>query len=201
MMPADDTPFEDIPIFSPEEMLLIRKEAEQYLPQMTHCTHCRAGAVGMIGAEHPADEIDRMLKDAQVIRTTPDRPHVAVASMEGLLVNRHLGESSSLWIYAQQNGQIMLKEQRNTPQPGTGDLRWQQLAETFKDCAAVLVSGCGQPPKKILERNGMYVITAEGLIADILPSIFNGTELPKTMLLSNRCGAGKTCTATGTGCG
>jgi nitrogen fixation protein NifB len=206
MMPVDGTPFEDIPIFSQEEMLLIQKEAEQHLPQMTHCVRCRADAVGMIGTEYPPDEIERLLQDARIIRTTQNRPHVAVASMDGLQVNRHLGESSSLWIYAKQNGQIVAKEQRNTPPPGTGNLRWQQLAETFKDCTAILVSGCGQPPKKILEHSGIHVITAEGLIADILPPIFNGTELPKVelpkgMSSSCRCGTGKTCTGTETGCG
>jgi hypothetical protein len=76
------------------------------------------------------------------------------------------------------------------------------LAEALKDCAAVLVSGCGKNPQKILESKGLQIITLEGLISEALPPIFSGRSLPKILLrTSGRCGRGQSCSGNGTGCG
>jgi nitrogen fixation protein NifB len=122
--------------------------------------------------------------------------------MEGLFVNRHLGESPSLFVFKKEGETIVLNDERQTPPQGLGDRRWELLAETFRDCTAVLVSGCGKNPKQILEKSGLHVITMECLIAEALPFIFNGRELPKILLReSGRCGRGAGCTGTGGGCG
>ena len=48
MFPNADTAFEHIDEPSKEMMERIRNEAEQFLPQMRHCTRCRADAVGLL---------------------------------------------------------------------------------------------------------------------------------------------------------
>ncbi|MDR1950127.1 MAG: radical SAM protein [Spirochaetaceae bacterium] len=178
MMHVEDTPFADLPSPSPECMEALRNEAGKYLKQMSHCAHCRADAAGLLGAPNPV-ELNRLLADAALIKPTAERPYVAVASMEGLFVNRHLGEASALWIFALEGGRLSLREQRPAPAPGLGDLRWEQLAETLKDCAAVLVSGCGPNPKKILEKRGVPVIAAEGLIGDTAGPLLEGKGIPR----------------------
>ncbi|MDR3233292.1 MAG: nitrogenase cofactor biosynthesis protein NifB [Planctomycetaceae bacterium] len=184
------------------EMLALREKAGKYVTQMSHCARCRADAAGIVGQSNTAD-IEKLLKEAAVVRTTQERPYIAVATMEGLFVNRHLGEAPSLWIFGKKEEKIVLLEQRSTPVPGSGDDRWRQLARSFRDCAAVLVSSCGSKPQKILETDGLHVIAMEGLLADSLPYIFSGRELPPILLrTAGRCGSGRSCgSGAGRDCG
>jgi nitrogen fixation protein NifB len=206
LMPIEGAVFEKHPVPVTEEMTKLRKKTEQYLPQMLHCTRCRSDAVGMLGSDN-SYAMNRLLRDAAITKPTPERPYVAVASREGLFVNRHLGEASSLCVFGKKENKIVLLEQRTTPVPGSGDARWRQLAETFRDCVAVIVSGCGQNPQRILEECGLRVLTLEGLISESVPSIFAGKELPKVLMRTpGVCGTGRSCKSngcrgTGSGCG
>jgi nitrogen fixation protein NifB len=200
LLPVQETPFAGLPVLPPETVTKIRQSAEKYVPQMSHCSRCRADAVGLLGADNEV-EMDDLLRQATVIKTTPERPCVAVATMEGLFVNRHLGESASLFVFRKDGEKIVLDEERQTPMQGLGDKRWELLADAFKDCTAILVSGCGKNPQQILERKGLQVIKMEGLLSDALPFIFNGRELPKILLRDNGCGRGRSCSGTGGGCG
>ncbi|MDR2439118.1 MAG: nitrogenase cofactor biosynthesis protein NifB [Planctomycetaceae bacterium] len=206
LMHIEGTVFEKHPVPTTEDMNTLRKKTEQYLPQMLHCTRCRSDAVGILGVDN-SYEINQLLREAAIIKPTTERPYVAVASREGLFVNQHLGEASSLCVFGQKENKIVLLEQRMTPVPGSGDLRWRQLAEIFRDCVAVLVSGCGQNPQRILEENGLRVLTIEGLISESIPYIFAGKELPKILLRTpGICSTGRGCHSTGcrgsgAGCG
>jgi len=51
LLPNEDTPFADIPEPDSQCMAELRNRAEEYLPQMRHCTRCRADAVGLLGAD------------------------------------------------------------------------------------------------------------------------------------------------------
>jgi nitrogen fixation protein NifB len=118
--------------------------------------------------------------------------------MEGLFVNRHLGEAAGLGIYTMVDGRVTLKEQRPTPAPGSGDKRWEDLAEIISDCTALLVSHCGPNPKKILEEKGVRVITSEGFITETAGPILEGREIPKIFTAKpHKIG----CDGTGSGCG
>ena len=89
-------------------------------------------------------------------RTAPvsDRPYVAVASLEGALVNQHLGEASRMLIYAEKAGRISLVETRPAPAPGGGNQRWSDLAAILCDCRAVLVHGGGRDAQNHSGRQG-----------------------------------------------
>ena len=51
------------------------------------------------------------------------RPYVAVASMEGILINQHLGEAENLWIFEYDEIEARkLVEMREAPEPGDGKL-------------------------------------------------------------------------------
>ncbi|MDR1491106.1 MAG: radical SAM protein [Planctomycetaceae bacterium] len=200
LMHVESTAFEGRPLPTAADMIALRIKTSQYVRQTSHCARCRADAAGLIGVENRL-EIVELLQNATLVQPTKERPFVAVGSMEGLFVNRHLGEAPSLWVFGKQENKIVLLEQRPTPIPGTGDARWLELAETFKDCAAVLVSGCGPNPQRILEEKGLSVIAMEGLIAESLPYIFAGKKLPKILTRSpGICGEGSGCKGVGGGC-
>jgi nitrogen fixation protein NifB len=197
LVPVAGTAFETIPTPPPESIAAIRNFAAKFIPQMNHCARCRADAAGFIGCSNHS-ELDALLVEAAAIKTSDDKPYVAVASMEGLFVNRHLGEAAGLYIYGLENNRVTLIEQRRTPEPGGGDERWKALAGIIGDCAALLVGHCGQNPQKVLTEQGVRVIVTEGLITDITAPILEGREIPKLFTTPRVKGD---CAGTGAGCG
>ncbi len=198
---VEGTPFEGLTPVSASEMKSIRESASRYLSQMSHCRRCRADAAGMLGESNP-DEIVKLLNDASTWKYESDRPFVAVATMEGIFVNQHLGEADDLWIFSSTDKGIALVERRKTPPSGSGPDRWNDMADILHDCRAVLVSGSGESPVKVLESRGIHVITMEGLAEDGMNSIFSGKDVPSILLRTpGKCGIGSSCGGTGMGCG
>ena len=130
----------------------------------------------------------------------PSRPCIAAASLEGLLVNQHLGEARRLYIYKWNNGGMEPVETRAAPGPGGGDARWNELAGRLEDCRALLVSGAGKKPKNILTQSGIQVYEVEGMIEDAVSRIFSGQSVKHLVKRAvTLCGA--ECSGGGMGCG
>ena len=202
MFPNVNTPFGTLPQPSKELMEEIRTTAEKYLPQMRHCTRCRADAVGLLDDDR-TEEFRSCLSACSTLKPVPaaERPYVAVATEEGILVNKHLGEARSLQIWEQANGNgFRLVEERATPSAGGGIKRWHQLARILGDCRAILVSGVGQTPYDILCKSGTKPVEAAGFIEEGLASVY---ENRNTAFLRGRktpCKDGA-CSGSGGGCG
>jgi len=169
----------------PKEMVdKIRGYCETLIPQMRHCTRCRADAVGLLG-EMPDQGLMNVLtacKEATPVLTrkridSPMKKNVAVASLEGVFVNQHLGEAYQLLVYGEKDGVISLLGARETPDVGGGSRRWAQLAMTFSDCHTILVSGIGEAPKQALAAAGIEALTIEGLIDDAVAAVMRGEDL------------------------
>ena len=118
--PNKGSAFEDLEEPSREMVKQIRDESGKYVKQMRHCTRCRADAVGLLG-ETPSMALMDTLKSCEQLTETPaarkmssGRTRVAVASMEGVLVNQHLGEAAKLLIYGKRDGIVSLIEARET---------------------------------------------------------------------------------------
>jgi nitrogen fixation protein NifB len=184
----------------------IRKAAGGHVKQMRHCTRCRSDAVGLLG-EAPSHGLMATLKNCQHLevlepgkRNVSQRPYVAVASLEGVLVNQHLGEAFQVLVYGQKHGRLGLIEARQTPEPGGGDQRWSELASILSDCRALLVSGVGPKPKKILAGGGIEVIECEGVIDEAVRAVFAGESLNHMAVRRPfTCGSG--CGGNQMGCG
>ena len=107
--PNQGSTFEHIPEPSKEMIAHIRKEAGKFIPQMHHCTRCRADAVGLLGEDMPQELLKSLktcesMPEPQTLAINASRSFVAVASREGVLVNQHLGEADHLLIYGKKNG-------------------------------------------------------------------------------------------------
>lgn len=169
-----DTPFEHIA--EPDKALIesIRKEAKAYIPQMHHCTRCRADAAGLLGEDNIGETIGRVQNCASLpLNPYEKSPYVAVTSREGALVNQHLGEAHRFFIYDKKDECFELIDERIAPHPGTGE-RWENLAEILGDCAAVLTSRAGDSPRKILEKKNIRVLAFEGIIEEGLEAVYEG---------------------------
>ncbi len=206
--PNRGSAFEHIPEPSSEMVQAVRAAAGRYVKQMRHCTRCRADAVGLLG-ETPSRELMATLQACERLPAESPagepqidgaRPHVAVASMEGVLVNQHLGEARSLMIYGRQNGMIQFLEAREAPPPGGGGQRWTQLADTLNDCGTLLVSGIGDSPRRTLAASGLAVLEVEGVIEEAVRAVLEGQSL-RHLITRKRTACAPGCAGTGGGCG
>lgn len=208
LIPTKNTKFETVPAPTHVEIKEIRKEAEQFLPQMSHCRRCRADAVGLLGDAVTDDIVNEIktfseMSDTEIEMMNVDttaRPFVAVASMEGVLVNQHLGEADRLLIYRKTGDSSELIDTRETPEAGSGDDRWKSLSDIIKDCNSIVVSGVGNKPKEILEESGIKTFVMEGMISEVVDGILHGKSVNHLM---KRCKTkcGESCSGNAMGCG
>jgi nitrogen fixation protein NifB len=193
LFPTAGTPLADTPEPTPAFMAGLRKEADKILTQMTHCRRCRADAVGLLDDDRSAEFMPLMMTSPSTEASMEQKPYVAVASMEGVLINQHLGEAQRFQIWEQTNGDYQLVEERPAPEPGIGPQRWDLLSQTLSDCRAVLVAALGESPRKALELNGIIPVEMEGFITEGLEAVFSGRDINgfrrrKRGLASSCCG-------------
>ncbi len=197
VVPTEGTPLAGIPAPDPAGVIKLREKLTKYLPQMAHCNRCRADAVGLLGEANSSRDSDRLQRFSTWFPAAADRPYVAVASREGLLVNLHLGEAELLHIFNRTSRGFELIGVREAPEPGGGPERWASLAEILKDCQALLVSQAGNSPREALGERGIRVIEAEGLIDQALEAVYSGRAVPAP----RKCGGGCGCKGGSVGCG
>jgi nitrogen fixation protein NifB len=196
--PNADTPFAEIPEPSPRQIAEIQEDAAGFLPQMRHCTRCRADAVGLLEADR-RDELRGCLSAcARQVPDLPNRPYVAVATTEGMLVNLHLGDAPAFQIWGPNGQGFVLVEERTAPRPGGGSQRWWELAEVLKDCRAVLVSAIGDTPRAILEESGIQPYEMSGFIEMGLNAVYRGETAE--LMKGRRLGLAKACSGSRQGC-
>jgi nitrogen fixation protein NifB len=154
--------------------------------------------------EDNSEETARLIQESDRSGDS-SRPYVAVATMEGALVNQHLGEVERFLIFGREPeapNRFRYLETRAAPERGTGDDRWLQLATSLQDCQALLVSAAGSNPLRILEATGLKVVQMEGLIEEGLAAVFAGQPVPPAMTRQFKgCSMGVSCKGDGMGCG
>ena len=199
VIPNKETLFEAMEEPSKQMVFLVRTLAKEHIPMMTHCSRCRADAAGLLGKDNT--EVYGLLQEyaSKPINPEEERPYIAVATREGLLVNMHLGEAESLYIFKQTHNGFRYVEQRKTPDAGAGDFRWMELASILKDCRAILAGGAGPNPLTILQTSGIRVIQMTGLIDEGLEAVFNG-KLIKTIKKADQFRCGDSCKGNAQGC-
>ena len=200
LIPTAETAFEDYPEPSPAMIFKTRTLASEHLPIMSHCARCRADAAGLLGQD--LSETHALLKEysSRLNLETEDRPYVAVATNEGLLVNLHLGEASRLSIFRKTPKGFKFVEERITPSSGGGENRWYAMAELLGDCRALLVSGVGENPKRILNESHVHVIEMTGLIDEGLEGVYMNRVI-RSIAKPDAFKCGSSCKGDARGCG
>ena len=198
--PNKGSVFADFKEPSKELVRKIRKKASRYIPQMYHCARCRADAIGILGEENNA-ELTKKLKECSELPEIYDdkRPYVAVASLEGALVNQKLGKARELFIYGKKEEQIIFIESRKTPEPGQGMKRWEELAETIGDCRALLVNGIGHNPREVISKKGIDILELDGMIDEAVEAVFEGYSM-NYMVKRDVDACNRPCDGAGMGC-
>jgi nitrogen fixation protein NifB len=199
LYPVEGTAFASVSSPTHEQIAAIRSHVSKYLPVMEHCTRCRADAVGLLGAPVSLSAAACLRQSAAMpMNPFDDRLYVAAATSEGVLVNQHLGEAKTLYIFQLEGRQMRLVETRSTPPPGGGAERWLALADAIKDCRAVLTASAGEAPRLALASKGIKVVMMEGLIEEGVIAVLNGDDIRAPLRRQHHCGAG--CSGNGMGC-
>lgn len=200
MVPVEGTPFEKVPEPHPALIKELRNKINEFLPVMTHCARCRADAAGLLGKD--SAEAAQLLSEATRFTLTDgkNRPFVAVASNEGILVNQHLGEAERLYVFRETPNGYKLVNQRTTPARGGGNNRWEELGNILSDCRALLVGGIGTKPSEVLTRSGLRIVEMSGLIDQGLDAVYKGKEL-RTITKTEAFKCGNGCSGNAMGCG
>lgn len=199
LCPVEGTAFEDSIEPTPAMIHAAREVAGKYMPQMTHCQRCRADACGLLAEGTTQDTLEKLEAAANApINPDENRPYVAVATREGVLVNQHLGEATSVEVFKEEDGFIQVLETRTLPSKGGGNERWKEIGKSLSDCRAILVSGIGPTPTQVLRDSGIKVVVMEGLIEETLDKIYSGEEI-RSPIRKTKCG--EKCTGSGNGCG
>jgi nitrogen fixation protein NifB len=199
VVPNKDTVFKTMEKPPAAMVKKVREEARQHIELMTHCARCRADAAGLLGKDY-SGAIGLLQEFAlRPLVPTDDRPYTAIATYEGMLVNAHLGDADSLYIYKQTPNGFQYVEERATPEAGHGDQRWQNLAGSLKDCRALLAAGVGPNPLKILQGSGIRIIQMTGLIDEGLDAVYNG-KIVKAVKKPDAFKCGDSCSGNARGC-
>ncbi len=200
LIPVAETAFENLEQPDPKMVFRVRTLASDHLKLMSHCARCRADAAGLLGQDMSGAHalMNEYAKRSDV--DTESRPYVAVATNEGLLVNMHLGEAASLNIYRQTPNGFKWVESRNTPDRGLGDIRWEMLSKMLSDCRALLVSGVGEKPLRVLKGSGLNVVEMTGLIDEGLDGIYSNRVI-KSIAKRDAFKCGSNCKGNAMGCG
>lgn len=202
LTPAPGSLFEDFTEPDVNMMHRARMASSKHIKQMAHCQRCRADAVGLL-EEDKSKEFLHLMDEARA-EVAADKPYVAVATQEGVLVNQHLGVADRVQIWEKVSDGFRLVGDRPCPSPGSGSHRWEELAAILSDCRAVLTAAAGDAPRKALDARGVAVCEMEGLVEDALEAFWNTGDTSKLKArrkgLGSECGCGKV-REPGTGCG
>jgi len=200
LIPTEETDFAMLPKPDNKMISQVRMESVKHIKMMNHCARCRAGAAGLLGQD--IAETYTLLHEISTGKDVSNciRPYVAVATIQGTLVNQHMGEAKELCIYKQTPNGFQYVERRNTPASGLGDKRWLELARMLADCQAILVSGIGDNPRTMLNSCGIKVVEMMGLIDDGLDGIFNNKPI-KSITNADDFKCGSRCKGNTMGCG
>jgi len=203
ILPTAGTPFGGLAEPTKEAVTAVRGQIGHLVPQMTHCRRCRADAVGLLCGDR-SGELGGVLASCGKLppQGQDDRPHIAVATREGLLINQHLGEAKRFQIWGKAgDGAFRLIDERQAPTAGCGPNRWEDLARILSDCRAVLVGAIGDAPRKILAERGVMPAACSGFIEDALRLAYGDSGVGGLEVLrAKQGGLGKQCCGAGDGC-
>jgi nitrogen fixation protein NifB len=161
---------EKLPLVSEETMAALAKLAAQHITvvclpeQAPRDEHLPSGGGGGLGVPKP----------------TTTRPNVAVLSANGMDIDLHLGQAIKALIYGpREDGLACLLTTRDLPEPGSGDNRWQQVAEILNDCFVLMAASAGQKPRDILSSHGLTVLLLEDNVEGTVDVLYGGGKKGK----------------------
>jgi len=165
---------------SERELDAVRKQCSKYI-EISGDSNCRCGTFGNAIFMKTKKRLFEIA--AGPIDPEHKRPNIAVATLDSVTVNRHLGQAGKLNIYSYKDGICELLDVRDTPPAGGGEQRWMDMAAMLSDCSVLFVKDAGLTPLGILKASGLSVIRTEETISNAIKYYL----FPETMTKCSSC--------------
>lgn len=184
MIPVEGSAFEAVEPMSRRQLQVIRKSCEELMPQMYHCQHCRADAIGTLDHDVSIDlkgfmeekeipDDDELLTVYEKKEESPDTYRFAVATKSGMVVDTHFGHAKEFYIYEYHNGKIRFSGKRKVTQYCQGEEvcqeetdRMEPIFHALEGCDGVIAMRIGMEPKKRLQMKGIIPINTYDRVED-----------------------------------
>lgn len=180
LIPVEGTPFEDMSAPTPEmRKSLMDSCGELGIRVMRHCKQCRADAIGLLGNDRSSEFACGSCRTAEArpILLGDLRDAVAMASDDGVNVNRGFGNAPSFYIVSLSDGRVLEKVNVdiNRSVAGAGHKEHiNSIITSLKSPRYVAVSEIGSYPSKLLDELGINVIICESSFDDVVSDIRAG---------------------------
>ncbi len=181
LIPVAGTKFEGLDAPTPEMRKHLMDECGDLgIRVMRHCKQCRADAIGMLGNDRSSEFACGSCRTAEArpILLGDLRDAVAVASDDGVNINRGFGNASSFYIVDIGDGHLIEKVDVDTGHSVAGQDHKSHISSiitSLKSPRYVAVTEIGPYPSKTLDGMGINVIVTDTTIDDVLRRIRDGS--------------------------
>jgi MoaA/NifB/PqqE/SkfB family radical SAM enzyme len=173
MIPVKGSALEQVEPVSNKQLNEIRKQCEEIMPQMYHCQHCRADAVGTLTDDKSIQLKGFLAEEKQVSVPVTKSYRFAVASKSGVIVDTHFGHAKEFYLYDYRNGEVRFAGKRNVEQYCQGEEdcgekedKIEQIIAALDGCNGVIAMRIGMEPTKKLAKLGIKPVNTYDMIED-----------------------------------
>lgn len=174
MIPVEGSAFEAIEPIPNKHLQEIRKECEKIMPQMYHCQHCRADAVGTL-TDDKSIELKGFLNKEKEILPVHKIYRFAVASKSGVIVDTHFGQAREFYLYDYLDGEVRFVGKRTIEKYCEGgetsnenENKIDRIIAALNGCSGVITMRIGMEPKKKLAQHGITSVNTYDVIEDAI---------------------------------
>ena len=182
LIPVDGTKFSDSRAPTPEERKELMDLCSLDAKMMRHCRQCRADAIGLLGNDVSGEftkfgscragcgPSSNGIEPLMISKN--DRNRVAVATSDGMNIDRGFGNTERYDIFLVKNGELSFIETVNMSidVPVAGIEHKEHISNIINrlgDCGTVIVKEIGPLPTGMLSQNGKKVYITSERIEDI----------------------------------
>ena len=173
MIPVKGSALEHVEPVSNKQLNEIRKQCEEIMPQMYHCQHCRADAVGTLTDDKSIQLKGFVAEERPVIVPVSKNLRFAVASKSGVVVDTHFGHAKEFYLYDYRNGEVRFAGKRNVEQYCQGEEecgekedKIERIIAALNGCSGVIAMRIGMEPAKKLTKLGIKPVNTYDMIED-----------------------------------
>ena len=173
MIPVEGSAFELVEPISNKQLTELRKECEEIMPQMYHCQHCRADAVGTLTDDKSIELKGFLSEKPKEPEPVSKNYRFAVASQSGVIVDTHFGHAKEFYLYDYKNGEVRFAGKRKVEQYCNGEEycgekedKMELLLKALAGCNGVIAMRIGMEPKKKLAQLGIKPVNTYDMIED-----------------------------------
>ncbi|WAJ23173.1 nitrogenase component 1 [Lacrimispora xylanolytica] len=173
MIPVEGSIFEQVEPISNKQLTEIRKQCEEIMPQMYHCQHCRADAVGTLTDDKSIELKGFLNEEPKNPQTVTTKYRFAVASKSGVIVDTHFGHAKEFYLYDYLNGEVRFAGKRKVEQYcmgeeecGEKETKMEGIMAAIEGCNGVIAMRIGMEPTRKLAELGIKPVNTYDMIED-----------------------------------